>query len=81
MANLVIDIGNTFIKAAIFEDDDLVFTDQYPLLDNQIIAGVFNSHTIDKAMVSSVKKQGSEWETTLSQKQSLFILTLRWLKV
>jgi type III pantothenate kinase len=42
MANLVIDIGNTFTKAAIFEQDELVYTDHYTVLDNQILDGSFN---------------------------------------
>ncbi len=71
MANLVIDIGNTFIKAAIFEGDDLVFTDHYPLLDNQTLDTFFNRYNIEKAIISTVKKQGNEWETTLSQKTRL----------
>lgn len=71
MANLVIDIGNTLIKAAIFEGDDLVFTDHYPLLDNQILDSFFTDYSINSAIISTVKKQGSDWENLLGQKTKL----------
>jgi type III pantothenate kinase len=71
MANLVIDIGNTFTKAAIFEGDELVFTDHYPSLDNQILETFFSEHTIDKAIVSTVKKQSEDWHALLDQKTKL----------
>jgi pantothenate kinase type III len=33
MANLVIDIGNTFIKIAVFAQDELLYTTGYSSLD------------------------------------------------
>jgi type III pantothenate kinase len=71
MANLVIDIGNTFTKAAIFEQDELIYTDHYTALDNQILDGFLTTYSVDKAIISTVKKQSWEWETALKQKTQL----------
>lgn len=80
MANLVIDIGNTLTKAAIFEGDELIFTDHYPAFDNQVIDTFFSNYTIDSAIVSTVKKQGSEWEKAVTAKTQLvyFDTTMAW---
>jgi type III pantothenate kinase len=71
MANLVIDIGNTFTKAAIFEGDELVFTDHYTSLDNGVLDTLLTGHDIDKAIISTVKKQNGSWEAALKQKMQL----------
>jgi type III pantothenate kinase len=71
MTNLVIDIGNTFIKAAIFEQNELIYTDHYAALDNQIIDGLLTTYAVDTAIISTVKKQSWDWETVLEQKARL----------
>jgi type III pantothenate kinase len=71
MANLVIDIGNTFTKAAIFEGDELIFTDHYISLDDGVLDSLLTKHTIDKALISTVKKQNESWEPALKQKTQL----------
>jgi type III pantothenate kinase len=71
MANLVIDIGNTFTKVAIFEQDELVYTDHFTVLDNQIINDLLTKYPVDKAIISTVKKQSWDWETGLKQRTRL----------
>jgi type III pantothenate kinase len=71
MANLVIDIGNTFTKAAIFEGDNLVFTNHYTSLDKQTLDTLLTTIPIDKAIISSVKKQSESWEAALKERTTL----------
>jgi len=71
MANLVFDIGNTYTKIAVFEGDELVFTDKYQTPDNNTIHNLLNSYTVNKAIISSVKKDRQAWETILKEKTRL----------
>ena len=71
MANLVIDIGNTSTKIAVFEQDELVFTDRYDAIDGDIIRGVLADHVIEKAIISTVKKGYESWETVLKERTRL----------
>ena len=71
MANLVIDIGNTFTKAAIFDHNELVYTKHYIALTTEILDDLLANYTIDKAIISSVKKQTDSWEAHLKQKTQL----------
>jgi type III pantothenate kinase len=71
MANLVIDIGNTFTKVAIFDRDELVHTKHYTALTIQLLDELLAGHQINKAIISSVKKQQESWEADLKQKTQL----------
>jgi type III pantothenate kinase len=71
MANLVIDIGNTLIKAAIFEGDEMVFTDHYPYFDNQVLDALFERYSVEKSIISTVKKQTEAWQAQLAQQTQL----------
>jgi type III pantothenate kinase len=68
MANLVIDIGNTSTKIAVFEQDELVFTERYQNPDDKIMGDILAKHTIGKAIISTVKKEHEGWETVLKKK-------------
>lgn len=71
MANLVIDIGNTFIKIAIFEHDGLVYTQHYKTIDIELLNNLLTKYKADKAIISSVKMGGEDWETELKEKIQL----------
>ncbi len=68
MASLVIDIGNTFTKIAAFKQGEMLHAEQFQSVDADIIGGFLNDYDIDKAIISSVKKERSEWESVLKQK-------------
>lgn len=68
MANLVVDIGNTFTKIGVFEQDELLETNQYQLIDTAVITDFLNNHKISKAIISSVKAGHEQWEAALSKK-------------
>jgi len=69
--NLVIDIGNTFTKIAVFEHDRLLQADQYSQVDETIIDKTLADHVIAKAVISSVKKEKEEWQNILAGKVKL----------
>jgi len=71
MASLVIDIGNTYTKTAIFEQDELIYTQHYKTLDTNILDNFLTTYPIDKAIISSVKKASEEWEAGLKEKTQL----------
>jgi len=66
MANLVIDIGNTNTKIAVFEQDELVHISHY---QNQEIKvkNILGEYKLDKAIISSVKKERAGWESELKE--------------
>ncbi len=69
MANLVIDIGNTYTKIAVFKRDELLVYKQFEGIDDAVINAFFKEYAISKAIVSSVKKNESQaWQTTLAAK-------------
>lgn len=52
---LVIDEGNTLVKAAVFSQDELIWTAAYPTLDAGILNKIITSYPINKVIISSVK--------------------------
>ena len=64
--NLVIDIGNTFIKLAVFEEDKLLELAQEEHLSSSIIEVFFSNYKIKKGVFSSVREFG-EAETLLKK--------------
>jgi len=67
MANLVIDIGNTYIKTAIFSFDELTWVQHYPNIDEQLIGKILTDHQPAKAIISSVKQHTQSWEAAISK--------------
>lgn len=56
MTNLVIDIGNTFAKVAVFNQNKIVFSDQSSALSQSIIYQIKEKHHPQNLIISSVKK-------------------------
>lgn len=71
MPNLVIDIGNTFTKVAVFENDDLLKVEQYQELDEREIDSFLGEFKIDGVIISSVKTDKQPWQTALDEKFSV----------
>jgi type III pantothenate kinase len=66
MANLVIDIGNSFIKTAVFEHDNLVKVEHYQNIEIQLLNDFIAGYNISRAIISSVKKERDSWEHDLA---------------
>lgn len=68
MANLIIDIGNTLTKIAVFNFDVLLWSKSYITVDEQVFDELINDFRPVKGIISSVKKQHTEtWEPYLSK--------------
>ncbi|RYD86145.1 MAG: type III pantothenate kinase, partial [Sphingobacteriales bacterium] len=75
MTQLVIDIGNTFTKLGVFQQDELLFAGHYENPDNALFDNLLTKHQISKAIVSSVKKEVSGWLTALGNKMPVVNFT------
>jgi len=71
MANLVIDIGNTYTKIAVFKQDEVVFTNRYQEPDIKTIDNLLHEYGVSRAIISTVKKEKGEWEIVLKEKTRL----------
>jgi type III pantothenate kinase len=67
MANLVIDIGNTNTKIAVFEQDELVHITHYQNQDIKV-QDILVEYNISKAIISTVKNERAGWESVLNEK-------------
>jgi len=56
MANLVIDVGNTFSKIAVFEDNETVYISRSEQLQTDDITGLINKYQVKNLILSSVKE-------------------------
>ena len=65
---LAIDIGNTYTKIGVFNKDELLHIEQYELVDTGIIDNLMRSHPVEKAIISSVKKEKEAWQAALATK-------------
>ena len=68
MTNLVIDIGNSYTKIAVFKLDELLAVVQFETVGNDTLDSFLKNYNIDKAIVSSVKKDIEPWQTDLGAK-------------
>ena len=68
MTCLVIDIGNTYTKIAVFKRNELLRTGQYQTVDTETLSSFLNNISVDKAIISSVKKENDDWQIILAQK-------------
>ncbi|NCD70431.1 type III pantothenate kinase [Mucilaginibacter agri] len=70
MPNLVIDIGNTQTKLAVFNDQEMLWFNHYDVTDAGIINNVIAEYHIEKVIASSVKRD-QQWQSQL-HKQAKF---------
>jgi type III pantothenate kinase len=68
MLNLVIDIGNTFTKVAVFENDGLLKVEQYEQTGSKDIDSFLSIYKINRVITSSVKTEKQPWQTLLENK-------------
>jgi type III pantothenate kinase len=70
---LVIDIGNTYTKIAVFKQDELLHTEQFENVDTAIIKRFLNDYQVTRAIISSVKKEKDNWQAALAKKVALTV--------
>jgi type III pantothenate kinase len=71
---LIIDIGNSFVKVAVFDDTEVVFYDKLKDVDKDFLEDVNINHKISSSILSSVREHQSEMESFL--KNNFFHITL-----
>jgi len=71
MANLIIDIGNTLTKIAVFGRDDLLRAEHYPVVQESVLLALIDQYQVDKAIISSVKKEIESWRSALEGRVDL----------
>lgn len=71
MANLVIDIGNTFTKVAVFKQDELLWTNHYKDINSDFADTLINQYQVNQAIISTVKRTEEEWQPVLAEKISV----------
>ncbi|PWK76519.1 type III pantothenate kinase [Mucilaginibacter oryzae] len=68
MACLVIDIGNTLTKIAVFEQNQLLEANQYETVEPALLVHLLDKYKPQKGIISSVKKIGEVWQGSLEKK-------------
>lgn len=72
--NLILDLGNTNLKIAIIDDNQIVFTETKDCLEKSYLDKILKKHSfIDKAIVSSVRNDDFEIIEFLRKELSFFI--------
>jgi type III pantothenate kinase len=71
MANLVIDIGNTLTKIAVFAQGGLIHAQHYSSPDAKTFSNLIDQYQVNKAIISSVKKEVEDWRAALEEKIDL----------
>lgn len=74
--NLVIDIGNTLTKVALFDNDALLHFHTYPVFDADDIPFYFKKHRIEKAIISSVGANPESIFKHIKEKENSQVLIL-----
>ena len=73
--NLVIDIGNSFIKLAIFNNYEIISTKQYSSDKTEFIYSVFNEHAgIENGIISITGKSDPDLLNFISKQLGVFII-------
>ncbi|MGZ3833815.1 MAG: type III pantothenate kinase [Mucilaginibacter sp.] len=71
MANLVIDIGNTFTKIAVFGHNELLHTEHDSTVTDETLSKLIDQYQVTKAIISSVKKETESWRGALEKEVAL----------
>lgn len=75
ITNLIVDIGNTLTKVAVFKNDEMLFTNKFPQLTCEYLSEILNDYNVKSTIVSNVGEFSSECEEFLSQNTRLFIFS------
>ena len=75
MLNLAIDIGNSFTKTGIFNDNELLQTNRHNELSSIIIGQLLNEYQISNTIISSVKHVTGGWPDILKRATRLVYFT------
>lgn len=72
--NLVIDIGNTLTKVAIFSNNQIIFNNNYDSLTANHIQNLLNKYNIVNSIIAEVKNFDAALQLMLTEKTNFFTL-------
>ncbi|MGI4749156.1 MAG: type III pantothenate kinase [Janthinobacterium lividum] len=72
MTNLVFDIGNSFFKVAVFEEENILWTQHYRQITEALLKKILNKFNPETAIISSVQNKIFLWETLLEKQLRTF---------
>lgn len=72
MTNLVFDIGNSFIKVAVFKDENILWTKRYRQISEVLLYRILKKFNPVIAIISSVQNKIFLWETMLEKQLKTF---------
>jgi len=61
--NLIIDIGNTLQKIAVFSNDEMVYCQSFPVISKTILVDIYNQFTLKYSIISSV----TDWDVEIEK--------------
>ena len=65
MANLVIDIGNSSTKVAVFNNRELSCLENHDVIDRDLLTGLISRYEISHSIISTVNQDAGEYEEIL----------------
>jgi type III pantothenate kinase len=71
---LVIDLGNTFQKLAVFSGEEMVYVEMPVKITMKLLLSIFNRFTINSAIISSVINHDKEIESFISSRCHCVVL-------
>jgi len=71
---LVVDIGNTLIKLAVFKQDEIVFNTSFEFFGEKEFEEILKQFTLESAIVSSVREDNERIMEIISSKIKTFLL-------
>ena len=74
MVNLVFDIGNTFAKVAVFEEQHILWTKRYRQITEKLLQQILVKFKPATAIISSVQNKIFLWEAMLEKQIRTFRL-------
>jgi type III pantothenate kinase len=66
--DLVVDIGNSFVKLALFEVDEIIGFERFSLSDVDLLLKFLNGKFVDRAIVASVNRKGDDLFAVLKRR-------------
>jgi len=71
---LVVDIGNTLIKLAVFKQDEIVFNTSFEFFGEKEFEEILKQFTLESAIISSVREDNYKIMEIISSKIKTFLL-------
>ncbi|MGI4804034.1 MAG: type III pantothenate kinase [Janthinobacterium lividum] len=72
MTNLVFDIGNSYIKVAVFEAENVLWTQRFRQISEMLLNRILKKFNPGMAIISSVQNKIFLWETILDKQLKTF---------